>query len=384
MTDKNGQPPDTTAADDPLLGALGHLEGWAADWGVAEDPYVRGMLSGRIGQHETGGWVSHDPLEYLPHPDPTSMKVLRSAGLAHRLANGLAGLRNLLVFVPVAFTWWAIHEATSAFEAVRDTGPTVETSFLDVWVTGAGDSTVLWSIQRVAFVDALLIGTIVLLTLLAGALHSVTERSLITRRIAADRARTETGMLLALALEARKPTAEATQKAMTRLVRTITGAAHRLASASENLEHSASGTAAHMLSATEKLEQTTSSVTAAVAQTADQLHTVTADVAKLGSGLGAVETRLAHLADRVDAALADPLQRANQAITELTTTVSTLTSWLETDRTKYLKAFTESLSTVTAGIERAGTTLEFGTLRLREDLESLSDVIENLSEKASS
>lgn len=378
-------PPATDPVDDSFRHALAHLERWARTWGVEDDPYVQAMLTGRLGPYDTAAWVSQDPLELLPHPEPTSRQVLRSTGVFRRLANGVSGLRNLLVFVPVAITWWAIYEATTAFNAMRDAGPEVETTFLDVWVTGAGDPTAMWAIQRIALVDAAIIAGIVGLTFLAGALHSVNERSLVKRQIAADRARTETAMLLAVALDARRTaTPEVVEETMTRLVRTLSGAASRLAAASESLERSASETADHMLHASERLDRTSAAAAATVEQTADQLNGVAVEVAGLGSGLGAVEGRLGHLADRVDAALSDPLQRAQASIADLSNTVATLTAGLESDQSRYLQGFTDTLSTVTGDIQKAGTSLEFGTLRLRDDLESLSALLDQISEKVSS
>ena len=55
-------------------------------------------------------WAELDPFEFLPMP------VAGKSHKKNRLLENLTILRNVLVFAPVALTWAAVGEATTAFE----------------------------------------------------------------------------------------------------------------------------------------------------------------------------------------------------------------------------------------------------------------------------
>lgn len=78
-------------------------------------------------------------------------------------------LRNVLVLVPILLTWWALGAAVSNWADMEAENPVHGLSFLTAWEQGfGGNSTFLEpSLSHVAFLDAILIGIIIVLTFYA-------------------------------------------------------------------------------------------------------------------------------------------------------------------------------------------------------------------------
>jgi len=76
-------------------------------------------------------------------------------------------LRNVLVFLPVALTWVAVGEATTAFSTyLKDNGSDI-VNFLDFWQNGYGVLDDKWRIATIAYLDFLIIMVVIVLTLIA-------------------------------------------------------------------------------------------------------------------------------------------------------------------------------------------------------------------------
>jgi len=105
-------------------------------------------------------WASLDPLEYLPHAKVQSHKRL------HLVALVMAIVRNALVFLPVALTWFAISKATSAFATYTANNTLSVVNFLDFWENGYGVLSRSWALSNVASFDFEIILLIITLTIL--------------------------------------------------------------------------------------------------------------------------------------------------------------------------------------------------------------------------
>jgi hypothetical protein len=101
------------------------------------------------------------PLDDLLRPPMRDFTTLPSA----KMAKFVEVLRNLLLFVPVMVTWIAIDHASSEYSSEENGTRT----FLEAWNATA------WSLQRVAFIDALLIGILIVMTLLSHLLDARAE-----------------------------------------------------------------------------------------------------------------------------------------------------------------------------------------------------------------
>jgi hypothetical protein len=74
-------------------------------------------------------------------------------------------LRNALVFLPVALTWYAISKATSAFALYTADNSLSVVNFLDFWENGYGVLSEEWSLSHVATLDFQIILGIIALTI---------------------------------------------------------------------------------------------------------------------------------------------------------------------------------------------------------------------------
>lgn len=136
---------------------------WARKYQVSRDPYVTGLSASLREKKNLPIWASMNPVEYLPQPEITE-------GIAvARWARLLTLIRNVLVFAPVALTWVAVGQATTAFsEYVKENGADV-VNFLDFWQNGYGVLGEEWRISNVAFLDFVIIMIVIVLTLIASA-----------------------------------------------------------------------------------------------------------------------------------------------------------------------------------------------------------------------
>jgi hypothetical protein len=134
---------------------------WARKYRVSRDPYVNGLATSLREKKNLQIWASMNPVEFLPQPEITE-------GLAiARWARLLTLIRNVLVFAPVALTWAAVGQATSAFSRyVAENGADV-VNFLDFWENGYGYLGSEWQISHVAFLDFIIILIVIILTLIA-------------------------------------------------------------------------------------------------------------------------------------------------------------------------------------------------------------------------
>jgi hypothetical protein len=134
---------------------------WARKYRVSRDPYVTGLSSSLREKKNLQIWASMNPVEYLPHPE-----IIEGIAVA-KWARLLTLIRNVLVFAPVALTWAAVGQATTAFSKyVKENGADV-VNFLDFWQNGYGVLGNEWKIANVAQLDFLIILVVIILTLVA-------------------------------------------------------------------------------------------------------------------------------------------------------------------------------------------------------------------------
>ena len=135
------------------------LQSWATLYNVQGDPYVSGLTTAVSARKNLPMWASLDPLEYLPHAQINSHKRL------HLISLIMSVLRNSLVFLPVALTWFAISKATSAFALYTSDNSLSVVNFLDFWENGYGVLAEEWALSNVATLDFQIILGIIGLTI---------------------------------------------------------------------------------------------------------------------------------------------------------------------------------------------------------------------------
>ncbi len=135
------------------------IEIWARKHGVLKDPYIQRLIPALIKKRQLTMWATIDPFEALPHP------VSRRGDQFARFARITTTWRNAFVFMPVAITWLAVGQATTAFERYVEENSNATVNFLQFWQNGYGYLSDFWVIGKVAFFDALIVTGVILMTL---------------------------------------------------------------------------------------------------------------------------------------------------------------------------------------------------------------------------
>ena len=135
------------------------VERWGRVRGLSSDPYITALVADLRERKNLTMWATLNPMEYLPQP------TIESGARAIVWTRRLTVIRNVLVFLPVALTWYAVGQATTAFsQYVADNGTDV-VNFLDFWQNGYDILAKEWTISNVATLDFLIIFVVIALTL---------------------------------------------------------------------------------------------------------------------------------------------------------------------------------------------------------------------------
>lgn len=135
------------------------IEIWARKYGLLKDPYIQRIIPALIKKKQLTMWATIDPFEALPRP------VSRRGEQFARLARITTIWRNSFVFMPVAITWLAVGQATTAFERYVDENSNATVNFLQFWQNGYGYLSDFWIIGKVAIFDAIIVIGVILMTL---------------------------------------------------------------------------------------------------------------------------------------------------------------------------------------------------------------------------
>ena len=134
------------------------LDKWSLRHNLDYDPYLNSIIKTIENDLPLDVWTSLDPENYLPRP---TSEV--GSGLI-KTSRYLAIIRNIFVFIPVALTWKAVSEATTAFSKFISEQSVAPVNFLEFWQNGYGILNDFWKIGNVAQIDFLLIIFIILST----------------------------------------------------------------------------------------------------------------------------------------------------------------------------------------------------------------------------
>jgi len=150
------------ASDRERIGAAKALKSWMDEEGenIRNREILEQLHSDISANRKMNEWGSF-PLDDLLRPPMRDFATLGTA----KVANFVTVLRNLLLFVPVMVTWYAIEQASKSYVKVSGSGQT----FLQSW------NEITWSLQRVAFTDALIIAILITLTLASHLLDARAE-----------------------------------------------------------------------------------------------------------------------------------------------------------------------------------------------------------------
>lgn len=135
------------------------VERWARKNRCSNDAYVSSLINALLKNENLAMWATTNPFELLPNPEITRGSSIK------RITRILTLWRNALVFAPVAFTWLAVGQATSAFQTYTDQNINATVNFLQFWQNGYGLLDEKWRIGTVAITDATLVFIVIALTI---------------------------------------------------------------------------------------------------------------------------------------------------------------------------------------------------------------------------
>ena len=131
-------------------------------WIYKYDQSGNSMMKKLVNDIENGNdlkiWADLAPETYLPNPQ--SKNYINGI----RRINSITGLRNVLVFSPVALTWAAISVVTTAFSKFEAENSNSVVNFLSFWQQGFGYLNDFWKLSNVAIFDAFLVSIVIGLT----------------------------------------------------------------------------------------------------------------------------------------------------------------------------------------------------------------------------
>lgn len=153
---------------DRLTELANSLDQWSIRYSVNSDPYVAGLLQVLKTKKRIAFWSDLKATEMLPLTNAISGR-----GIRKRMTAYLA-FRNIMVFVPIAFTWAAISQATTAFSEYTNLGEAKIVNFFDFWENGYEVLPKFWTLSNVARVDFILLTSIILVSIAI----SISERRL--------------------------------------------------------------------------------------------------------------------------------------------------------------------------------------------------------------
>lgn len=145
------------------------LEEWAARHNLTDDSYVAGLLEALREQKNLPLWADLNPVDYLPRPQ------IRGDGGISAWTRRLSILRGVLLFAPVALTWFAVGQASDGFSRYIDENPAAIVNFLEFWQDGYGYIAKEWTLTRIAFLDFIIIALVIVLTVVVASLTKRTQ-----------------------------------------------------------------------------------------------------------------------------------------------------------------------------------------------------------------
>jgi hypothetical protein len=306
--------------------AVAEMNNWAKQWEVTTDPFVKGLNEAIQQNSDLGMWSSLDPTQLLPDmPDQTT--------IFHRLGSGLALLRNVLVFLPVAITWQAIAKATEAYttwfpEADEDLVGTTK-NFLDFWANGYGVLDSKYTLPHIGILDFWIIIAIIVISLVATGLTARGDKANEDLRQVFESERLTIAIRIRRALHGKR-------------------------------EASPESIATSLADALADLNQTTRDM----AEVAARLEATTTGVMALTPQIERLNDHAGTFAVQTSTAIA-------QAVQQLVASVDSLNGSVSNNITNAFQTAVSSLQEVGEEMKRHATSVEYGTKLLKDDIEAI-------------
>jgi hypothetical protein len=142
---------------------------WAVTNNLGDSAQIQDLMEDLRERRNWHYWSSVRAGEIIPEIKSSKLAAIRAR------YRQVLFLRNLMVFLPVTFTWIAISEASSAFSEFTTVNQSSVVNFLQFWQDGFGFLSPIWRLSTVALIDFFILAFIMVLTVLLHGLSSRTE-----------------------------------------------------------------------------------------------------------------------------------------------------------------------------------------------------------------
>ena len=132
------------------------IANWAKKYNFAEDAFITRLIPAIEKGSELDYWAQYDATDFMPIPE------IESGARENSISERLISFRNIMVFVPVAFTWAGIGQATTAFSNYSALNPNKIVNFFDFWENGYGVLNKFWTLSNIARIDFLLLTMVIM------------------------------------------------------------------------------------------------------------------------------------------------------------------------------------------------------------------------------
>ena len=319
------------------------VDSWAEVYNVGDDPYVTTLVQSIRNRDNLTAFATSDPLNLLPHPEPTAGRALSV------VARFTAIVRNILVFVPVALTWFSISKATESFGeyARASIGDDEELSFLQFWQSGGPADlegftrlSSTWRITDIAFAVVFIIAAVIVLTAVSNIVGDLAEQS---------RDKDEQG------IEVER-----------------TGVAVKILTSLQGNRSIDSDT----------LEETLAVVLNDLGQAARDVNTAAQRLEASSTGVSSLTPRIEELTVQVDALASKFSSDLQDGVASLANAVTMLGSTLDGDLQRFMADVLAGLEDVTDRLKTTSVSVEFGTKQLRDDLDAIHQRLASITRNA--
>ena len=215
----------------PNIELIEDIRSWARANGSANDALVSSLLTDLEDMTDLNAWASLPTIELLPPINaPRADRKIT-------IANRIAIIRNILVFVPVALTWIAVSKATAAFGAYTSANKSAVVNFLEFWQNGYGVLAKEWTIGQVAFTDFAIITAVIVLSLTVSFME-IQHKNIVASEVSKrENERLALGIRLHKYLETKKTsTPEVVNASVAASVRNLLAASKDLTKVSKDLQ----------------------------------------------------------------------------------------------------------------------------------------------------
>lgn len=159
------------------------LAAWGAKHQIENDIYINSLgesLQSGLGLQSL---AQYDATETLPHPE------IKAGFKETNLSENLISARNILVFVPVAFTWAGISQATAAYSTYTAANPNTIVNFFDFWENGYGVLEKFWTLSSITRIGFLLLALIIVASTAIAVLQkkAINQKRISQKEIAKER-----------------------------------------------------------------------------------------------------------------------------------------------------------------------------------------------------